>query len=225
MDKITASPYFGIILSIFAYELALLIRKKVKLQLANPLLIGIIIVIAVLKIFNIPLKNYDNGGQIISLFLAPTTACIAIPIYNYYKELKKNILPIFLGTFVGSIVSITSVIFLCKLLNVDNKITASLIPKSVTTPIAIEIAAKSGGIIPITVTAVIITGIMGAIFCPILIKLFKPKNSIAVGIAIGTSSHAVGTTKAMEIGEIEGAMSGISIGMAGLITVIMSIFL
>jgi len=224
MNDVTSSPFFGILLSIAAFELGIFINKKTKLSIASPILIAIIIVITVLKIFKIPLENYNVGGDIISLFLAPATASLAVSIYSQLKIIKSNFLPIVIGTLVGSITSVTSVIFLCKMLKLNNSLTMSLIPKSVTTPIAIEISSSHGGIVPVTVAVVIITGILGAILSPILIKIFKINNPIAAGIAIGTSSHAVGTSKAIEIGETEGAMSGVAIGIAGLMTVFISIF-
>lgn len=225
MMELTKSPFFAIIISIFSFELGVLINKKTKLAIANPLLIAIIIVIIILKSFNIPLENFNIGGNIISIFLAPATASLAINIYSQYNLLKKNILPVIVGTAVGSITSMTSVLILCRIFKLDEKLTNSLIPKSVTTPIAMEISSQNGGIIPVTVAAVVITGILGAVIAPLLIKVFKLKNPIAIGVAIGTSSHAVGTTKAVEIGEIEGAMSGIAIGAAGLITVVFSMFI
>lgn len=150
--------------------------------------------------------------------LAPATAALAISIYSQLPLLKKNLLPIIAGTAVGSAVSMTSVWMMCKAFGLDEKLTASMLPKSVTTPIAMEVSNQLGGIVPVTVAAVIMTGILGAVLAPTLIKLFKIDDAIATGVAIGTS-------KAIEIGEIEGAMSGIAIGVAGVITVIYSLFL
>lgn len=225
MNEIVSSPYFGIALSILAFETGIKINKKLKTPIANPLLIAIILVIGVLKIFGIPLESYNRGGNMISMFLAPATASLAISIYSQLPLLKKNLLPIIAGTAVGSAVSMTSVLVMCKAFGLDEKLTASMIPKSVTTPIAMEVSNQLGGIVPVTVAAVIVTGIMGAVLAPALIKLFKIDDAIAAGVAIGTSSHAVGTSKAIEIGEIEGAMSGIAIGVAGMITVIFSLFM
>lgn len=225
MSDFVSSPYFGIIVSIFAFEVGLWVNKKLKTPIANPLLIAIALVIAILKIFKIPLESYVEGGNIISMFLAPATASLAISIYRQLSVLKKNLIPIIVGTAVGSAVSMTSVLVMCKAFGLDEKLTASMLPKSVTTPIAMEVSSQLGGIVPVTVAAVIVTGIMGAVLAPTLIKLFKIDESIAAGVAIGTCSHAVGTSKAIEMGEIEGAMSGITIGVAGIITVIYSLFL
>lgn len=225
MSEITASPYFGIIISIFAFELGIVINKKLKTPIANPLLIAILLIIAVLQVCRIPIENYNMGGEIITMFLAPATAALGISIYSQLEILKKNWLPIVIGTAVGAAVSMLSVFILCKLFKLDETLTASLLPKSVTTPIAIEVSFQLGGLIPVTVAAVIITGIAGAILAPVMIKVFRIKEPIAAGVAIGACSHAMGTTKALELGQIQGAMSGISIGITGVMTVIYALFL
>lgn len=225
MNELTSSPYFGIILSIFAFELGIKINKKLKTPIANPLLIAILMIIAVLQVFRIPIENYNNGGEIITMFLAPATAALGISIYSQLEVLKKNWLPIVAGTAVGAAVSMCSVFVLCKLFRLDETLTASLLPKSVTTPIAIEVSSQLGGMIPVTVAAVIITGIAGAILAPLMIKVFHIKEPIAAGVAIGACSHAMGTTKALELGQIQGAMSGIAIGITGVMTVIYALFL
>lgn len=224
MISLTASPLFGIVLCIFTFEIGLWINRMTKSPLANPLLIAILLCITVLQVFAIPLENFNQGGNIIAMFLAPATASLALNIYGQIQALKKNLLPIFAGTLVGSLVSVGSVTALCKLFGLSNALTAAMQPKSVTTPIAMEISKQHGGLVPVTVAAVIITGIMGAILAPVFLKIFRVKNPVEAGIAIGTCSHALGTSKALEIGELEGAMSGIAIGVAGLITVILSMF-
>ncbi len=225
MNEITSSPYFGIVLSIFAFEIGIKINKKLKSPLANPLLIAILLVIAVLQVFRIPVANYNEGGSIITMFLAPATAALGISIYSQLEILKKNWLPIIVGTAVGAGVSMVSVFMLCKLFKLDDVLTASLLPKSVTTPIAIEVSSQLGGLAPVTVAAVIITGIAGAIFTPLMIKIFRIKEPIAAGVAIGACSHAMGTTKALELGQVQGAMSGIAIGVTGVMTVVYALFL
>lgn len=224
MISLTASPLFGIVLCIFTFEIGLWINRMTKSPLANPLLIAILLCITVLQVFGIPLENFNQGGNIIAMFLAPATASLALNIYGQIQALKKNLLPVFAGTLVGSLVSVGSVTALCKLFGLSDALTAAMQPKSVTTPIAMEISKQHGGLVPVTVAAVIITGIMGAILAPVFLKIFRVKNPVEAGIAIGTCSHALGTSKALEIGELEGAMSGIAIGVAGLITVILSMF-
>ena len=225
MESVCASPLFGIVLCIFSFELGLWVNRRTRSPLANPLLIAVAVCIAVLQIFSIPLESFQQGGNIITMFLAPATAALSLSIYNQLETLKKNLLPILAGTLAGSVTSIASVIGLCKLFGLGDELTASLLAKSVTTPIAMEISRQHGGIVSITVAAVIVTGIFGAILSPVLIKIFRVKNPVEAGIAIGTCSHALGTSKALEIGETEGAMSGIAIGVAGIITVVLTMFL
>ena len=225
MTQILKSPLFGIVLSIFAYEIGVWINKKTGWAAANPLLIAILLVVAVLSVFQIPLEAYQNGGNFISLFLAPATASLAISIYNQFSLLKKNLLPVLLGCAAGAVTSMGSVYLLCRLFRLDQRLTAALLPKSVTTPIAMELSAQGGGVPAFTVAAVIFTGILGAITAPLLVKLLRVKEPVEKGVAIGTCSHAIGTTKALEMGELEGAMSGISIGVAGIATVIICLFL
>ena len=225
MSEIFASPFFGIALSILAFLIGVEIRKRTGVELCNPLLIATVLVAAVLLLCRIPYEDYDQGGAVINMFLAPATACLAVSIYTRIQLLKENWLPILVGCTAGSITSMGSIYGLCRLFRLDEAMTASLLPKSVTTPIAIEVSQSLGGIQAITVAAVIITGILGSIFAPLLIKIFRVKDPVAAGLAIGACSHAVGTSKALELGETEGAMSGLAIGVCGIITVIVSLFL
>lgn len=225
MQAIFESPLFSIVLCIVAFEIGIWINKKTKVAALNPLLIAIALIIVVLKLVNIPLEAFDKGGQIINLFLAPATVVLAIPMYTYFQTLKENWLPIVVGTVVGALSSMISVIVLCKVFGLDDVMLASLIPKSVTTPIAMEVSKQGGGIIAVTVAAVVITGIIGAVIAPSLIKIFRLKDSVSIGLAIGACSHAVGTSKAIQLGEIEGAMSGLAIGLTGIFTVVFSLLI
>ncbi|MBM6861157.1 LrgB family protein [Clostridium saudiense] len=222
MNIIIENMFFGIVISLIAFEVGKIIYNKTKLPIFNPLLISIVIVIGILKIFNIDFELYNKGGQFINMFLGPATVVLAVPLYKQLLLLKKNFVPIIIGISVGSVVSVISVILLSTVFNLDKQIIISLIPKSVTTPIGVEISNSLGGITGITVMAVILTGITGAIIAPTVCKVFKINNPVARGIGIGTASHAVGTSKALEIGETEGAMSSLAIGIAGLITVVVA---
>lgn len=225
MQELFASPFFGVALSIGAFWIGVKIQKKTGLVICNPLIIAIILVSAVLLIFRIPYESYNEGGAIINMFLAPATACLAVSIYTKIELLKKNWLPIVVGASCGSLASMGSVYLMCRLFKLDEAMTASLIPKSVTTPIAVGIAGSHGGIVPITVVAVIFTGILGSILAPTLIKIFHVDDPMTAGLSIGACSHAVGTSKAIELGETEGAMSGLAIGICGILTVIFSLVL
>lgn len=225
MSELTASPYFGVALSVIAFAIGVKLQQKLKTPVCNPLIIAILLVVGVLLIFKIPYESYYEGGKVIDMFLAPATACLAVAIYSKLKILKEYWFPILVGCAAGSAASMASVYGLCRLFGLDKSLTISLIPKSVTTPIAVSVAEPNGGVVPVTVVAVIFTGILGGIFAPLLIRLFRVKDPVAAGLAIGASSHAVGTSKAVELGETEGAMSGLAIGICGIITVIFSMFI
>ena len=158
------------------------------------------------------------------LFLGPATVCLAVTIYAQIDLLKKNLLPILAGCAAGAVTSVLSIWGLCRLFGLDRTLTVSLLPKSVTTPIATAIAEGQGGIVSITVAAVIFTGILGNLCAPALARLFRVKDPVAAGLAIGACSHAMGTARALELGETEGAMSGLAIGLCGLATTILALF-
>lgn len=218
-------PMFGVFLSLVTYVIGNKIKSKFKTPLANPLLIATALTIGVLVLFNIPYEAYNKGGSAITMFLSPAVSVIGLSIYRQLTGLKKNVVPIMVGCLVGSVVSVASSVVLCRLFGLEDSLVASMIPRAVTSPIAMEISAANGGIVPVTVAAVIFSGIMGAVFAPVFIKLLKMKNKVAVGVAIGTSSSAIGTAKAIELGETQGAMSGLSIGITGLITVIITLLI
>lgn len=220
LDQVISSPFFGISLSIAAYAFGTFLNKKTKSALCNPLLISYLVIIPTLLIFNIPLSSYNKGGDIINMFLSPVTAVLAITIYRQRELVKQNCLPIIMGTVVGSLSSILIVILSCSLLQLDKTIEASLLAKSITTPLALAVSQSLNGIEAITVFAVIITGVFGNIMAPLLIKLFHFDDPVVQGVAIGTASHAVGTSKAIEMGETQGALSSIALTFSGIITVL-----
>lgn len=222
MSWFISSPLFGILISLLAFEIGFWINKKTKISLLNPILIALVVIVFVLKTFDITFEDYKKGGDIISFFLAPATVALAIPLYKNIRLLKENALPIIGGIFVGCSVGVTSIILLARAFELDVLLGLSLVPKSVTTPIGIEVSKQIGGIPEITVAAIIITGLTGAIIAETVFKFMKIKDPVAIGIAIGTSSHALGTSKAIEIGEAEGAMSSLAIGLAGLMTAIVA---
>lgn len=224
MTDLYENKLFGIMLSLFAFWIGTKIQKKWKNPLFSPLLIAIVLIIAALVVFRIPLDAYKNGGEIISMFLAPATAVLAYSIYHQLGLLKKNLIPVLVGCIIGAVSSMVSVFILCKVFHLNDQMVCSLLPKSVTTPIAMSVSESLGGIVPVTVAAVVVTGIWGSIITPVLVKLLKLKNKVAIGVAIGSCSHAMGTSRAIEMGEKEGAMSGIAIGVCGIATVLLSLF-
>lgn len=222
MKELVSTPMFGILISLIAFELGCKLYNKTKISMLNPLFTSIILVITFLTTFNINVSDYDKGGQFISFFLSPATIILAVPLYKKIKLLKANAVPILSGITIGSFVSILAIILLCHAFGLSKPLDVSMIPKSITVPIGVEVSKQLGGIPSITVATIIITGIMGAVIGPYVCKLFRIKDKVAIGVAIGTASHAIGTTKAIELGEVEGAMSSLSIGIAGIITVIIA---
>ena len=225
MKEWLSSPLFGIVLSISAFAAGTFIQKKLKTPLANPLVIAIALIIALLNVLDIPFEDFNQGGQIITMLLAPATAVLALSIYNQLDVLKKNFLPTLAGCLAGSVAAIVSIVLMCRAFGLDQTLTASLLPKSVTMPIAVGISEQHGGLTSVTVAAVVVTGVFGTVFAPLLVRLFRVKNPVASGVAIGASSHVGGTSTAIGMGEIEGAMSSIAIGVAGLITTFIAMFL
>ena len=222
MEVITNNILFGLVISLGAFEIGLFINRKTRIAVLNPLLIAILFVIGFLFTFNIDFETYNQGGQFINVFLGPSTVVLAVPLYKQLDLLKKNAKAILIGVFMGSCLGVFSIIGISYLVGLDSTMIKSLIPKSVTTPIGIAVSQKIGGLIPITVLAIIVTGIIGAVIGPAICRIFKIKDRVAIGVSIGTASHAVGTTKALELGDVEGAMSSLSIGIAGIMTVIIA---
>ncbi len=225
LAQVVSSPFFGISLSISCYAFGVWLNRKTRTPLVNPLLIAILLVVGILLLFGIPLESYNRGGSIISMFLGPATAVLALTIYRQRKLLGKYLVAVLCGTLAGSLVSLGSVWILGKAFGLDDQLIFSILPKSVTTPIAVEISTQLGGLASLTVAAVVITGTLGNILAPTLVKLFRVKDPVAAGVGIGACSHAVGTSKAIEMGEIEGAMSGIALSMSGIITVLLALLI
>lgn len=214
------TPIFGVGISIIAFSISSYIAKRTKIILLNPLLVAMLLIVGFLLVFEIDYKVYKPGGEMITFFLGPATVALAVPLYKQRDLLKKHFTPILVGITVGSAAGILLVIFMGKLMGMDPLLISSMLPKSTTTPIAMEISEVIGGNPSLTVTFVIITGISGCIFGEKLLKLFGIDDPIAEGIAMGATSHAVGTAKAMEMGEVQGAMSSLAIGVAGIVTVV-----
>lgn len=221
-NELLSTPLFGVIISLIAFQIGTLFYKKTRSSIFNPLLVSIVLVILFLMYFRIDFETYNVGGDYISFFLGPATVVLAVPLYKKIQLLKKNAFPIIAGISAGCIAGISSILIFSSLFGLDSVITSSLVPKSVTTPIGMEISKQIGGLPAITVAAIAATGIMGAVLGPFICRCFRIKDSVATGIAIGTASHALGTTRAIELGETEGAMSGLAIGITGLITVFLA---
>lgn len=219
-EIIIDSAYFGIALSILVYFVSTKIKSKTKLDFLNPLFLTIVLIIIFLLSFKIDYEVYNSSAKYLSYLLTPATVCLAVPLYKQINLLKKNVKAVIIGITVGVITSLGSIFLMSFLLGLTHEQYVSILPKSITTAIGLGISEELGGIPSITIAAIVLTGNLGNVMAVWICKLFRIKEPIAVGLAIGTSSHALGTTKALEIGEIEGAMSSLSIAVAGLLTVI-----
>lgn len=221
MSELLQNPIgFCVLISLGGYGAGLYLQKKIKHPLCNPLLIAVILVILILVIFRIPYSSYDGGSKYITSFLTPATICLAIPLYERMSLLKRNWKAILIGVISGVLTSLCSVFFLALLFRFSHTEYVTLLPKSITTAIGIGISEELGGYVTLSVAAILITGILGNIFAETVCRLFKITEPIAIGVAIGASSHAIGTSKAMELGEIQGAMSSLAIVVSGILTVV-----
>ncbi len=219
-EFLSGSLFLGVVLTFAAYEIGLLIKKKFKLAILNPLLLAAIIIIGVLLLLDIEYETYSDGARYISYFLTPATVSLAIPLYRQLHLLKKYPAAIFGSVAAGVLAAMVSIFLMSLLFGLDHQQYATLLPKSITTAIGMGISEKLGGIVTLTVVAIIVTGITGNVMAETVLKWFRITNPVAKGLAIGTSAHALGTAKAMELGEIEGAMSSLSIVVAGILTVV-----
>lgn len=214
------SAYFGIVLSLLTYYIGDFLKRKTKCVFFNPLLIAAILTILFLTVFDIDYETYNEGAKYLTYLLNPATVCLALPLYRQYNLLKNNVKVILISILSGAITCFGFIIMINILIGLEPSLFASLLPKSITTAIAIGVCEEAGGITGITVAAVIITGIFSAMISNLMFKLLNIQHPIAKGLALGTAGHAIGTSKAIELGEIEAAMSSLAIVVTGLLTVI-----
>ncbi len=219
-EMITGSAFFGVFISLLGYEVGLFLKKKLKNPIFNPLLISIIFVIGALLLLDVDYDSYNDGAKYISYLLTPATVCLAVPLYEQLTLLKKNWKAIMIGITSGVITSLTSVFLLALVFGLSHEEYVTLLPKSITTAIGMELSREMGGFVTISVAVIVVTGIFGNVIAELVCRLFRIKEPVAKGIAIGTASHAVGTAKAMEMGQEEGAMSSLAIAVAGILTAV-----
>lgn len=224
-EMLTGSAFLGVFISLFGYAVGLFLKKKLKNPIFNPLLISIIFVIGALLLLDVDYESYNDGAKYISYLLTPATVCLAVPLYEQLSLLKKNWKAIIIGITSGVITSLTSVFLLALVFGLSHEEYVTLLPKSITTAIGMELSREMGGFVTISVAVIVVTGIFGNVIAELVCKLFRIKEPVAKGIAIGTASHAVGTAKAMEMGQEEGAMSSLAIAVSGILTaVIISVY-
>lgn len=218
----TESAFFYTFITLAFYELTSVIQKKTKKAWSNPLLLTIVFIVIMLVAGNIKYEEYEEGTKIIGYLLTPATVCLAVPLYEKLNVLRKNALAILAGIFSGVITSALCVVAVIFIFNLDSTALATFLPKSVTTAIGVGFAEELGGITALTAITIIITGVVGNMLAEWVCSKFKITDPVAVGTAIGTSSHAGGTAKALQMGQTEGAISGLSIAVAGIMTVIIA---
>lgn len=219
-ELLSQSLFFGMILSLAAYKIGFEIQKKYKKVFLNPLLIAIVLVIVFLLITGISYETYQYGAKYLSYFLTPVTVCLAVPLYKQMETLKKNMAAILISITIGCVVHalvLIAVTYICKM---EPQLLLSVMSKSVTTAIALGVTNEIGGIQGITVIGVMVAGISGAVIGPTLLKVFHITEPVAQGLAMGSASHAIGTSKAIELGEIQAAMSSLAIVVTGILTVV-----
>ena len=216
------SLFAGVTLSLLAYMVGAALKKKFRLGLLNPLLVSIAITILVLLVGEIDYEVYNESAKYLSYLLTPATVCLAIPLYEQWSLLKKNYKAVLCGLLAGAVTSMATVFALSKICGLSHEEYVTLLPKSITTAIGMGVSEELGGYVTITVAVIILTGVLGNMMGERICKVFHITEPISKGIAYGASAHAIGTAKAMELGEVEGAMSGLAIAVSGILTVILA---
>ncbi|EHO15699.1 hypothetical protein HMPREF9623_02020 [Stomatobaculum longum] len=219
-EVIRNSTIIGIVISLLAFDIGSALRVKTGLAVLNPLLISIILVIGFMVAFNIDYGSYIRSARYLSYLLTPATVALAVPLYQQLQLLKDNLLAVVLGVLAGVLTSLGSILVLCTIFHMNHVEYITLLPKSITTAIGMSVVEELGGYTTITVASIIVTGILGNVLADPICHLFAIHSPIAKGLALGTSAHAIGTSKAMQIGEIEGAMAGLAIVVSGIMTVV-----
>lgn len=222
MNMLENSVFFGVMISLVSYAVGMWLKRKTGWALMTPLLVSIILVIATLLLFNISYDSYKQGSNIITYLLTPATVCLAVPLYQQVELLKRNFKALMAGMLAGVLASLGCIVLMALLLGLDHATYVTFLPKSITTAIGIGVSEELGGIVPVTVVCIVVTGVLGNVFAEKFLKLIHVTNPIAKGIAIGSAAHAVGTAKAMEMGAVEGSMSSLSIVVCGIMTVVLA---
>lgn len=220
-DFLMSISLFPMVLTLLCYQIGLWCQKKWKNPIFNPILIGMLLVIGVLLVTGVPNEHYQAGTARMTWLLTPATVCLALPLYEHVKVLKKSLPAILTGIAAGTITSLVFVFFLCRVFGLDRTLTVSMLPKSVTSAFGMALSEQNGGIGALSTASIVITGVIGSLVGSLLCKLFRIKDPVAQGVAFGTASHVGGTTRALELGDLQGAVSSLSLAIAGLMTTIL----
>ena len=221
MHELVQTEVFSLTLVIGVYLAALALYKKTHISLLHPLITSILVIILILNLLGVQYESFQKGSHLINFLLGPSVVALGYVLFEQIQYLKGNVVSILTAVFVGAIVGIVSVILIGKWMGADQTLIATLQPKSVTTPIAMGISEKAGGIPSLTAVVVVVVGIFGSIVGPLVMKVLGIESRIAKGLALGASSHGVGTSVAIQIGAVEGALSGLAIGLMGIMTAIL----
>ena len=225
IEFLSTSNFFAVALALIVYAFADALQKRFKTPLLNPLVVSSAVIILILVVLDIPNERFQAGCQILSYLLTPATICLAISFYEKFQALKHHLPAVAAGVIAGSICSLGSVYILCKICHVDHTVMISLLPKSVTTAIGMALSAELGGITAVTTVAIVITGNLGNMAGPAMCRLFRIDDEISRGVAFGTASHVIGTSKAIELSQLTGAVSSLSLTIAGIVTCLLMSFL
>lgn len=219
-DFLTSSVFMAVTISLLGYEMGSFLKRKTGLAILNPLLVAIAVVIVLLLLFHVDYEVYEEGSEILSYLLTPATVALAVPLYRQMHLLKKNGVAICAGVLAGVVTSLASTLLIAFVFQMTHEEYVTFLPKSITTAIGMGMSEEMGGIVTITVAVIVVTGIVGNVMGEWVCRIFHIRERIAVGLALGTSAHVIGTTKAMELGDVEGAMSSLAIVLAGILTVL-----
>lgn len=219
-EFVRVSAYCGVVLSLGTFFLGSWLKKKLKWRFLNPLLLSILFTVGLLLVCGVDYDSYNEGAKYLSYLLTPATVCLAVPLYEQLEVLKKNWRAVLTGIFSGVAASLLSILAMAVLFSLEHEEYVTFLPKSITTAIGMGVSEELGGYVPVTVAVIIVTGVLGNVIAEPVLRLFRIQEPVAKGIALGTASHAIGTARAMELGEVEGAMSSLSIVVSGIITVI-----
>ncbi len=215
------NEWICLVLTVGAYQIGLWCQKKTKSPVCNPILIAVLLVVGVLLLGKLPAEQYQTATGRYRWLMTPATVCLALPLYEQLKVLKKNLPAIFAGVTAGTVVSLGVILVLCRVFSLEQQISVSLLPKSVTTAMGAALSVKGGGLESLTTAAIILTGILGSFLGPMLCKLLKLKDPVSQGVAFGTAAHVIGTSKATELGQVQGAVGSLSLTVAGLLTAVL----
>lgn len=219
-ELVKMSAYFGVALSLGTFFVGSWMKKKLGWRFLNPLLLSILFTVGFLLVCGVDYDSYNEGAKYLSYLLTPATVCLAVPLYEQFEVLKKHWRAVLAGILSGVAASLLSILAMAVLFSLEHEEYVTFLPKSITTAIGMGVSQELGGYVPVTVAVIIITGVLGNVVAEPVLRLFRIREPVAKGIALGTASHAMGTTRAMEMGEVEGAMSSLSIVVAGIVTVV-----